>query len=61
MLTKNLLRVSTRGPDLKPGYVRVDSPTLREAAQQLLDLWQTAVDERWRRGEIEETLGEWFG
>lgn len=61
MLTRDLVRATVRGRDLRPSWIKTDKPALREAAEDLLTLWDHATEARWRRREVDAAISEWIG
>lgn len=61
MLTRDLIRASVRGKTIRPSFIDPSRPPLRQAAEDLVEIWSSALQERWRRGELDEAIKHWIG
>ncbi len=62
MLTGDLVRVRVKGKELHPSYVKVGEPRYQERAQELVQLFGTAVSQGhtqgWLAGQVEDLIGD---
>lgn len=61
MLPGDLVRAKVSGDRIAASYVSADKPAIREIADDVLLCFATAVEERWRRAELEAALAEAIG
>ncbi|TVQ91416.1 MAG: DUF790 family protein [Deltaproteobacteria bacterium] len=61
MLTRDLLRASVRGASIHPSFIDPERASLHQAAQDLIEIWANALQDRQRRGEIADEVKAWIG
>ncbi len=61
MLTGDLVRVNSRGPQLKPGFVDPDKEALLERAAALIECFKDGVDETRTRAEVNQRVDDLIG
>lgn len=61
MLTRDLVRASVRKDEIRPSLIDPDKPAMVEATAELAALFDAAVEEGWRRGDLDDAIAGWIG